>query len=317
MSSLNALMSTFGVVSAVEGDTMSATQHLTRDLADHHGLADMPAYAMMAESITSGTFWHSFDAAVGTVQSWLSLTAGAPIGLDQRLYATTELLHSDGQQGAVTLRIVNDRDEVVSGGLARCVLVGRTGDRLDTIRHAMPMKTGDIVSDVVPVSVLPPPIDPGLDGRQILAGIDDGALSAGALCELLSATVTSDGVQTRMTVTPQPWMANPLGAIQGGVMAAIMGQACSFAGQLHTAPGQSYSLADLSIYFFRSPPFDQTVTVVTAAGPDRTPPGHGVGQHDECRRRRIRPRHSQCPLRVTAKSESRRCLRCTRRRSMH
>ena len=70
-----------------------------------------------------------------------------------------------------------------------------------------------------------------------------------------------------MTVSPQPWMANPLGAIQGGVMAAILGQACSFAGQLHTGPGQSYSLADLSIYFFRSPPFDQTVSVVTT--PDR------------------------------------------------
>lgn len=267
VSSLNALMSAFGVVSAVEGDTMSATQHLTRDLADHRGRAEMPAYAMTAESITSGTFWHSFDAAVGSVQSWLSLTAGAPVGLDQRLYATTELLHTDGQQGAVTLRITNDRNEVVSGGLARCVLVGRMGDHLATIKDTMPMKTGEIVSDVVPVSILPPPIDPGLSGTQIMAAIGDGELSAGALCALLSATVESDGTHTRMTVTPQPWMANPLGAIQGGVMAAIMGQACSFAGQLHTAPGQSYSLADLSIYFFRSPPFDQTVSVVTA--PDR------------------------------------------------
>jgi acyl-coenzyme A thioesterase PaaI-like protein len=265
--SLNALMSAFGVVSAVDGDTMSATQHLTRDLADHRGRVEMPAYAMMAESITSGTFWHSFDEAVGTVQSWLSLTAGAPIGLDQRLFATTELLHSDGQQGAVTLRISNDRDEVVCGGLARCVLVGRTGDHLAKIKDAMPLKTGDLVADVVPVSILPPSIDPRLDGLQILAAISDGTLSAGALCELLSATVTASEDQTRMTVSPQPWMANPLGAIQGGVMAAIMGQACSFAGQLHTGPGQSHSLADLSIYFFRSPPFDQAVSVVTA--PDR------------------------------------------------
>ena len=267
MPSLSALMSNFGVVSAVDGDTMSATQHLTRDLADHRGRVEMPAYAMMSESITSGTFWHSFGRAVGTVQSWLSLTAGAPIGLDQRLFATTELLHSDGQQGAVTLRITNDRDEVVCGGLARCVLVGRTDDSLAKIKSVMPTKNGDLVADVVPVSTLPLPIDPGLDGKQILVAINDGTMSPGPLCELLSATVTSSDSQTRMTVSPQPWMANPLGAIQGGVMAAIMGQACSLAGQLHTGPGQSYSLADLSIYFFRSPPSDEPVTVATA--PDR------------------------------------------------
>ena len=150
MSKLNALMSNFGVVSAVDGDTMSATQHLTRDLADHRGRLEMPAYAMMAESITSGTFWHTFDEAVATVQSWLSLTAGAPIGLDQRLFATTELLHSDGQQGAVTLRIANERDEVVCGGLARCVLVGRTGEHLGTLKSGIPTKTADLIAHVTP-----------------------------------------------------------------------------------------------------------------------------------------------------------------------
>ncbi len=267
MADLNGLMSAFGVVSAVDGRTMSATQHLTRDLADHRGRVEMPAYAMMAESITSGTFWHSFDEAVGTVQSFLSLTAGAPIGLDHRLFATTELLHSDGQQGAVGLRIVNGRNEVVCGGLARCVLVGRAGDHLAALKTAMPVKSGELVADVVPGSTLPSPIDVGLDGRQILAAISAGTVSSGSLCELLSATVTSSDLQTQMVVSPQHWMANPFGAIQGGVMAAILGQACSFAGQLHTGPGQSYSMADLSIYFFRSPSAADAVTVVTT--PDR------------------------------------------------
>lgn len=201
----------------------------------------MPAFAMMAESITSGTFWHSFDEPVGTVQSWLSLTAGAPVPLDHRLFATTELLHSDGQHGAVALRITNEGNDVVCGGLARCVLVGRTGDSLAEIKATMPMKTDNLVSTVVPLSILPPPIDASLDGRQILTAISEGAMSAGPLCKLLSAAVTSSDTQTRMTVSPQPWMANPLGAIQGGVIAAITGQACSFAGQLHTDPGQSYS----------------------------------------------------------------------------
>ena len=70
-----------------------------------------------------------------------------------------------------------------------------------------------------------------------------------------------------MVIAPQPWMINPLGAIQGGVMSAMLGQACSFAGQMPTAPGQAYSMADLSVYFFRSPPGNDTVTVVSS--PDR------------------------------------------------
>jgi acyl-coenzyme A thioesterase PaaI-like protein len=69
-----------------------------------------------------------------------------------------------------------------------------------------------------------------------------------------------------MTVSPQPWMANPLGAMQGGVIATIVGQACSLAGQLHTGPGQQYSLADLTVYYFRSPLVDDgALTVVTTA----------------------------------------------------
>jgi uncharacterized protein (TIGR00369 family) len=59
-----------------------------------------------------------------------------------------------------------------------------------------------------------------------------------------------------MTVAPQPWMANPLGAIQGGVIASLIGHACSLAGQSHTGPGDRYTLADLSVFYFRSPPVD-------------------------------------------------------------
>lgn len=261
------LMAAFGVASAADGRTMMATQHVTRDLVDHRGRAEMPAYAMMAESISSGTFWHSFDEAVGTVQSWLSLTAGAPVALDDHLAGTSELLHSDGLHGAVGLRITNGNDDVVCAGLARCVLVSRAGESLAEIKQSMPTKRDDYVHHVEPTATMPAPIDPALVGKQILAGMGDGTISAGPLCELLSATVTSIDEQVRMVVAAKPWMANPLGAIQGGVMAAMIGQSCSLAGQLPTAAGQDYSMADLSVYFFRSPPFDQEVILTST--PDR------------------------------------------------
>lgn len=261
------LMAAFGVAATVDSAAMSATQHLTRDLADHRGRAEMPAYAMVAESMSSGTFWHSFEEPVGTVQSWLSLTAGAPVKIDDRLYTTSELLHNDGAHGIVALRITNDDDDVVCAGLARCVLVGRTGASLAKIKKTLPAASHGYVRHVEPTATMPAPIDEALDGAGTLAAIADGTLSPGPLCELLSATVLSSDTEVRMVIAPQPWMINPLGAIQGGVMSAMLGQACSFAGQMPTAPGQAYSMADLSVYFFRSPPGDDTVTVVSS--PDR------------------------------------------------
>ncbi|MDT5326342.1 MAG: hypothetical protein QOF25_3494 [Mycobacterium sp.] len=227
----------------------------------------MPAYAVMVEAVTNGIFWHSFSEPVGTVQSWLSLTAGAPVEVNQRLLASSELLHRDDAHGITTVHITNDGHDVVCAGVARCVLVGRTSAALTAIKAAVPTEADDLVPEAAAV-VLAPPIDPGLDGNQILSAISDGRMSAGPICQLLSATVTSSQDRTRMTVSPQPWMANPLGAMQGGVIAAIVGQACSLAGQLHTGPGQQYSLADLTVYYFRSPPVDDgALTVVTA--PDR------------------------------------------------
>jgi uncharacterized protein (TIGR00369 family) len=250
------------------GGRMSMSQRLTHAVADHRGRVEMPAYAVMVEAVTNGIFWHSFSEPVGTVQSWLSLTAGAPVEVNQRLLASSELLHRDDAHGITTVHITNDGHDVVCAGVARCVLVGRTSAALTAIKAAGPTEADDLVPDAAAVAIMPPPIDPGLDGKQILSAISDGRMSAGPICQLLSATVTSSEERTRMTVSPQPWMANPLGAMQGGVMAAIVGQACSLAGQLHTGPGQQYSLADLTVYYFRSPPVDDgALTVVTA--PDR------------------------------------------------
>ena len=101
------------------------------------------------------------------------------------------------------------------------------------------------------------PIDPGWDGATILSAISRGDISAGPLSELHAITLEADGGDPVLTVSPQPWMANPLGAIQGGVMASIVGQACSMAGQNHTGPGDRHTVADLSVFYFRSPPADR------------------------------------------------------------
>ena len=224
-----------------DGGVMSAEQVLNHAVADHRGKIEMPAYAVMVESVTSGGFWYSLDAPVGSVQSWLSLTAAAPARIGQRLFATSRLIQRDDAYGALTVQILDDDRDVVCAGVGRCVQVSRGSDSLAAIRHAPP----------------PPP------DQQILTGISDGRIAAGALVDLLSATVTLADDRVRLIVAPQPWMANPLGAMQGGVVAAILGQACSLAGQTHTAPGQQYALVDLTAHFWRSPPVVAGAITVT------------------------------------------------------
>lgn len=249
-------------------DTTSMSQLLTLSVADHRGRIEIPAYAMMVESVTNGVFWSSFSEPVGTVQSWLSLTSGARAEVNQRLLASSVLLHRDDAHGIMATTITNDDQDVVCAGMGRSVLVGRITDALASVKEVGLTKTYGGTTYQTRASILPPPIDPALDGRQILSAISDGAIPAGPLCELLSATTTLCEARTQMTVSPQPWMANPLGTMQGGLIAAIVGQACSLAGQLHTKPGQQYSLADLSVHYFRSPPVDEGPLTVLAT-PDR------------------------------------------------
>jgi uncharacterized protein (TIGR00369 family) len=269
MTNPNELMTAFAAERAhLDGDTISMRQLLTRSVADHRGRIEMPAYTMMAESVTNGTFWHSFSEPVGTVQSWLSLSAGTTVEVNQRLLASSALVHRDDAHGIVTLSITNDDQDVVCTGVGRSVLVGRTSEALTAIKGVGLTNPDRSVPHAIRASILPPPLDPALDGRHILSAITAGSISSGALCELLSATVTSERDRIQMTVSPQPWMANPLGTMQGGVIASIVGQACSLAEQLHTSPGQEYSLADLSVHYFRSPPVDDGVLTVVAT-PDR------------------------------------------------
>ena len=256
MSTPNGPQSVFSVgFTRVSEAGISLDQQVHQTLVDHRGLVEMPAYAVMAESVTSGAYWYTFAEPVATVQSWLALTAGARPKVGDRLHAVSAMAHHDDAHGTATMTITSGTHEVVCSGVARAVRVGRSTEALralDKDAIATPIETLPAPPDVdTAVSA----IDPNWDGRRILAAISSGDIARGPLCELLAMTVESAD-EPVMTIAPQPWMANPLGAIQGGVIASLIGQACSLAGQAHTGPGDRYTLADLSVFYFRSPPVD-------------------------------------------------------------
>lgn len=242
---------------------ISLEQEIDAGLVDHRGRVEMPAYAVTAESVTSGAYWYSFSESVATVQAWLAMSAGAPAAVGDTLHAVSNLTHRDDRHGTASMTVTNRSDDVVCTGVARAVRVGRMSDELAAIdKDALSSKP--VATQAVPRGVAPPPIPSDWDGRRILKAVYGADISAGPLSELLAMTLTSVDDAPAVTVVPQPWMANPLGAIQGGVMASIIGHACSLAGQAHTEPGDDYRLADLSVYYFRSPQIDAgTLTLTT------------------------------------------------------
>lgn len=264
MSTTNGPQAAFSVgFTAVNEAGIALQQQVSPTLLDHRGLVEMPAYAVMAESVTSGAYWYSFAEPVATVQSWLALTAGVRPVVGDRLHAVSVLAHHDDTYGTATMTVTNGSHAVVCSGVARAVRVGRSTEALraldkDTIAEQNELPAPPQVNSEVSA------IDPDWDGRRILAAINRGDIARGPLCELLAMTIeTAD--DPVLTVEPQAWMANPLGAIQGGVIAAIIGQACSLAGQAHTGPGDRYTLADLSVHYFRSPPVDGRALTLTTS----------------------------------------------------
>ena len=96
MNAANGPQTAFLVGSTRVGDTgIGLEQHLTAALVDHRGVVEMPAYAVMAESVTSGAYWYTFDEPVATVQSWLALPAG--VAVPTALYATNWIVYFGGQ----------------------------------------------------------------------------------------------------------------------------------------------------------------------------------------------------------------------------
>lgn len=247
-----------------EGNRLTLHQRLGTAVVDHRGRVEMPAYAVLAESVTSGVYWYALPQPVATVQAWLALTAGTAPRTGDRLTATAELTHHDDTYGTAAMTVTGESGAVVCNGVARAVRVGRTSETLQALDRETLLADAPAA---VPRSAaaVPAPIDPGWDGGRVLAAIDRGELAAGPICELLAMSVGLTEAGPVLTVDPQPWMANPLGAIQGGVIAALVGQACSLAGQAHTGPGDDYTVADLTVHYFRSPLVDgRPATLATA-----------------------------------------------------
>ncbi len=94
----------------------------------------------------------------------------------------------------------------------------------------------------------------GLSGSDVVEGIRDGKLERGPLAGLLDLAVvdvTPGSVVGEFA--PVAWMANPLGAVQGGVLISAVDAITGLSAQTLTSVDQDYRVLDHKIDFLRSP----------------------------------------------------------------
>lgn len=255
MSSSNDPVSAFGIgnVAIVGPSTVSAEQQLSARFADHRGRIDLPALAVLLDHV-GGLPYFTFGASGSPcVQGRLAISMQGHVDIAERLTGTAELLMHDNGFGSTRVDIATTAGYLCCSGTARNVAVGRAFDDNPADQRGVgaPPEVG---SDRTP---LPAPIEAGLDGRTIVEQIADGSRAIGPLADLLNGRVDIVdhplGAGVRFVARTEPWMGNVFGTMHGGVIAAMVAQACSLAGQAGASAGHDYQVGDLAISFLRSP----------------------------------------------------------------
>ncbi|WP_290850690.1 PaaI family thioesterase [Gordonia sp. (in: high G+C Gram-positive bacteria)] len=226
------------------------TQLLGTGVTDHRGLVELPALAVLFDDLGGMPFYFA-EPETSSMQARLSMSMLHRPEVHDRLRATAELAISDPGYGSTTVQITRADGSVVCVGTARNVRVGRpVVDGSDDL--ALPEPVAPNSQPAVA------PLDPALSGAEVVAQLIDGTLPVGPITELLGGSVTrsDDDGSVAVEFTAAPWMANLMGTMHGGVIAAMLAQACSFDAQRNVRAGGGYQLIDFTCEFHRSPVVD-------------------------------------------------------------
>lgn len=248
----------FGIGRRAGSGRTEMVQALGPGVTDHRGLIDLPALAVLFDDIGGLSFFYSGSGS--TVQARLSMSMLDRPTVDEVLDGTSEVSMRREPYGVSTVRITGRDGRLLCTGVARSVRVGR-----DLVVDG---DAADLAEPVAPPAAAPlPTADLARSGREIVADLVDGRAPLGELGRLLggSVSVDDDGNVCFASVT-EPWMGNIMGTMHGGVIAAVVAQALSLAGQAAAPAGVDYQLVDFSIAFLRSPAVDgRTLQVRTRA----------------------------------------------------
>lgn len=243
------------------GTATQAQQQLCAQFADHRGRIDLPTYGVLFDHIGGIPFAVTASASGAlSLQARLTMSALGHVNVGDRLICDADVAMADDHTGVTPVSIRTQSGRLCCIGTARNMRVGRLAAD-DT--SAAAMATLPDCTDAQSIR-LPEPIPPTLSGRDIITQIAAQTRDIGPLASLLNGRVEliDERGALRFTATTESWMGNHFGTMHGGVIATIVGQAISFAGQAQAAAGRDYQIAEMSAGFFRSPAVDGAAVIV-------------------------------------------------------
>lgn len=223
-------------------------QELGARFHDHRGQSTLGSVGVLLDTAVAGTVYASLPSGQRSVAASLTVSSAKALPAAGMVVAYGRSEHIDVAAGT-GLASGSLRD--VDGDV--CAIVGARGVVVDrSFDH----------SGHEPAPQLPPlaaavPDDAELSqrlGLDVVQGIALGDIPRGAMAELLAVElriVETGGVTA--VLTPQEWMANSMGTLQGGILLAVADQICGLAAETATDPGERYRVLDLRTDFVRSP----------------------------------------------------------------
>lgn len=241
---LNTLMD-ITAVSVAPGD-LTFAQKIGNRFHDHRGRTVLGSLGVMIDGAIGGAVYSGLTTGHQSVLAQVTISAAADIPATGTVSAKGQLMHLDDGVGLASGQLRSDTDALLAVIAGRAMIVSR------------PPVVG--ISDYVEGPLLTVPVPEqvsdlgGLSGSDVVEGIRAGTIKRGPLAGLLDLSlvdVTPGSVVGELA--PVEWMANPLGAVQGGVLISATDAITGFAAQTLTRDDQDYRILDHKIDFLRSP----------------------------------------------------------------
>ena len=234
-------------------DGLTYAQLLGRRFHDHRGQSTLASVGVLVETAIAGTVYAALPGGRRSVAASLTVNAAQPLPDADEVVAQGRSRHVDLQAGTgLASGVVRDSAGAVCATVsARGVVVERPVDHSGA---TAPVQDLDVEAG--------PGVQTGPSGDElaerlgldVVQAIAFGDIPRGPLADLLGLEVrlVRTGSVTGV-FTPQEWMANSMGTLQGGVLLAVADQVCGLAAETATDPGERYRVLDLRTDFVRSP----------------------------------------------------------------
>ena len=241
---LNTLMGVRAV--SVEPGDLAFAQAVGERFHDHRGKTVLGSIGVMIDGAMGGAVYSGLTSGHQSVLAQVTVSAGADIPDVADVGATGTLVHLDDGVGLASGQLRDENGTLLAVMAGRAMVVSRppvVGIDDYVEGEPLPVPTPEKTSDLS-----------GLSGSDVVEGIRDGKLERGPLAGLLDLAVvdvTPGSVVGEFA--PVAWMANPLGAVQGGVLISAVDAITGLSAQTLTSVDQDYRVLDHKIDFLRSP----------------------------------------------------------------